>query len=47
VKISTNWSLVLTYEITISPLMVLDAYVFGSRILTKLVSNLYGTLIVT
>jgi hypothetical protein len=27
--------------------MVLDVYVFGSRMLTKIVSNLDGTLIVT
>jgi hypothetical protein len=53
VKISANWSLVPTCEITISPLMavsqkvVSDAYVFGSKMLTRVVRNLDGTLIVT
>jgi hypothetical protein len=53
VKISTNWSLVPTCEIAMSPLMawslkvVSDVYVFGPRMITRIVSNLYGTLIVT
>jgi hypothetical protein len=53
VKISVNWSLVPTCEITIfldgmiSEKVVSDVYVFGSRMLTRVVSNLDGTLIVT
>jgi hypothetical protein len=55
VKISANWSLVSTCEITISPLMtwslsqkvVSNVYVFGSRMLIRIVSDLYNTLIVT
>jgi hypothetical protein len=53
VKISADWSLVPTCEITISPLMVVsqevvsDVYVFSSRMLTRVISNLDGTLIVT
>jgi hypothetical protein len=53
VKISTNWSLVPTCEIIISPFMawsqemVSGVYVFGSRVLTRVVSNFDGTLIVT
>jgi hypothetical protein len=34
-------------DIMISQEMVPDAYVFGSRILTRVVTNLDGTLIVT
>jgi hypothetical protein len=54
VKISANWSLVHTCEIAISSFMVLSlkkmvlhVYVFGSRVLTRVVSNLDDTLIVT
>jgi hypothetical protein len=54
VNISANWSLVPTCEITISPFdsmisqkVVPDVYVFGSRMLTRIVSNLYSTLIAT
>jgi hypothetical protein len=51
VKISANWSLVLTCEITISGIVskkvVPDVFVFGSRIPTRDVSNLYCTLTVT
>jgi hypothetical protein len=31
----------------ISQKVVSDIYVFGSRMLTRVVSNLYGTLIIT
>jgi hypothetical protein len=34
-------------DIMISQEMVLDVYVFGSRVLIRVVSNLDGTLIVT
>jgi hypothetical protein len=53
VKISTNWPLVPTCEMIISHLMawslevVPDVYVFSSRMLTSVVSNLDSTLIVT
>jgi hypothetical protein len=53
VKISESCSLILTWEIIVSlngmvsQKVVLDINVFGSRMLTKVVSNLYGTLIVT
>jgi hypothetical protein len=54
VKISTNWSLVPTSEIIISPFddmvsqeVVMDVYVFGSTMLISVVSNLDGTIIIT
>jgi hypothetical protein len=53
VKISANWLLVPTCEIIISPFMawsqemVSGVYVFGYRVLTRDVSDLDGTLIVT
>jgi hypothetical protein len=54
VKISANWSLVLTCEITISSFddmvsqeVVMDVYVFDSRMLISVVSNLDGTIIIT
>jgi hypothetical protein len=53
VKISMICSLVLTCEITvsldgmISQEVVLDINVFGSRMLTRIISNLKDTLIVT
>jgi hypothetical protein len=53
VKISVSCSLVLTCEITvsldgmISQEVVSDIIVFGSRMLTWIISNLDGTLIVT
>jgi hypothetical protein len=54
VKISANWSLFPTCEITISPFdgmvsqeVVSDVYVFDSRMLTWVISNLDDTLIVT
>jgi hypothetical protein len=54
VKISANWSLVpicevynIPFDDMISQKMVPDVYVFGSRMLTRVVSNLDSTLIVT
>jgi hypothetical protein len=44
VNISTNWPL---FSSMVSQKMVSDVYVFGSRILTRVVSNLDDTLIVT
>jgi hypothetical protein len=53
VKISASYSLVLTCEITVShdgmvsQEVVLDINVFGSRMLTRIISDLDGTLNVT
>jgi hypothetical protein len=52
VKILANWSLVPTCENNIpfdgmvSQELVPDVYVFGSRMLTRIISNLHGTLMV-
>jgi hypothetical protein len=54
VKISANWSLIPTCDMTISPFdgmvsqeVVSDVDVFGSKMLTRVDSNLDGTLIIT
>jgi hypothetical protein len=35
------------FDVMVSQKVVPDVYVFGSRMLTRVVSNLYGILIVT
>jgi hypothetical protein len=36
-----------SFDVMVSQKMVPDINVFGSRMLTRVVSNLYGTLIIT